>query len=204
MNQSDIRKSIVKAIKVISANSNQKIHDIENMIEAWNIALEDIPDELIGHGLKKALNSAMEFMPSAGKFRELCLISGDHESIEAEGHEAWSLIMKNLSIYQTVMFKNTLIAESIRQLGGWRKICGMYEKEEAFIKKDFLQVYKSLKKTNNKDYIPLLSGQYGFDEISDIKPIGYSNEDHLLIESDFNKALKVRHIENKTMKMLEG
>lgn len=196
------RESILKTLDLLisesSKNTDEKTKD--NKLEAWHIGLEDISDEQVGIGLRKALKSTTGFLMSCGEFRELCILSGEHNSIDAEANEAWMMLMSNLSAYSTLMFKNASIAEAVRQTGGWRKLCSMLTKEEPFLKKDFVASYKSIRKSNNHDLNPVLRGQYGLE--NGIKSLGYSPEDQNLIEQQTEQAHKIDKNEAKMIEMM--
>lgn len=181
MDQQNKRKSIIKAIQFIAANCNQKIIDLNNLIEAWHIALIEVDDKQVGYGLKKALERESGFLPSVGEFKQLCLSAPGVSSIEEEAKEQWSLVVKNLNYYANPIFKNSAISEAIRKMGGWKKVCSMLEAEQPFREKDFISLY-SVYKRRNEDYdcnlLPL-------DSNSTIKYIGFESHE------DMTKSLEM-------------
>lgn len=189
------RKSIVKSIQVIAANANQKIHDLKNMIEAWHIALSDVDDNQIGIGLKKALERESGFMPSVGEFKQLCLSALGVSSIEEEAKEEWSLVIKNLNSYANPIFKNPVIAEAIRNMGGWKRLCMMLETEKPFREKDFIALYSVYKRRNGKYEQNLLP----LDSHKQISYIGFDSYEEM------DKALyDVKKVEQSRKKVLIG
>jgi hypothetical protein len=196
MDKSKIRKSIAKAIKLMAADCNQEIKDIENLIEAWHITLEDLTDQEIANGLKKALSSNNRFMISSGEFRELAITGEGHSGIEAEAREAWNLVVSNLNYYAHPVFKNSVISEAIRNMGGWQSLCSMLTKDIPFREKDFINHYRTYK-IRNEDYAQNVL-RYG--EGDDLTFIGFDNDDDVMgIVKALEESIK---IENKFFKMI--
>lgn len=54
--------------------------------------------------------------------------------------------MSRVGAYNSVCFKDVMIMESIHRLGGWIKLCRTTEDEWKFLKKEFMNVYKTLSK----------------------------------------------------------
>lgn len=198
MDKDKIRKAIVKAIKLIAADCNQKIHDLPNLIEAWHISLDEVTDQEIGIGVKKALDLDGKFMMGVGEFKQLCLSAPGVSSIEEEAKEQWALVVKNLNSYSNPIFKNAVIAEAIRKMGGWKKLCMMLESEVPFREKDFVSHY-SVYKRRKGDYEPNVMS---IDCNETLKYIGFDSHEEM--GKALEKAQKKKAIENKTMKMLAG
>lgn len=192
------RKAVITAVQVIAANCNQNIIDIKNLMKAWHIALSDVDDDQISCGLKKALERESGFMPSVGEFKQLCLSAPGVSSIEEEAKEQWALVVKNLNSYSNPIFKNAVIAEAIRKMGGWKKLCMMLESEVPFREKDFVSHY-SVYKRRKGDYEPNVMS---IDCNETLKYIGFDSHEEM--GKALEKAQKKKVIENKTMKMLAG
>ena len=103
------RKSILKTLDLLisesSKNTDEKTRD--NKLEAWHIGLDDISDEQIFEGMKKAIKSTTGFLMSCGEFRQLCLIDENSISIEDQAHQSWYLIMKCLNHTISPYFKDS-------------------------------------------------------------------------------------------------
>jgi len=105
---------------------------------------------------------------------------------------AWFLVVTNLDATCSPVFKNSLIAEAIRKMGGWKTICNMLISEEPFRKRDFISFYQIVSR-KNKTYSPMLSGMY-----PDYKFIGYDKSDNLK-----NVLLQITQKENSDRKILK-
>ena len=70
------RTSILKTIDLLIAESSKNISEDskKDKLEAWHIGLDDISDELIFEGMKKALKMTTGYVMSCGEFRELCIV----------------------------------------------------------------------------------------------------------------------------------
>ena len=141
-------------------------------IKTWTMILKDVTEAQGWHGLEKALKSPGEFMPSVGKFREMCLSGKGTASIEMDAHEAWGVVMKHLNAYVSPIFKDGAIAETIRKMGGWKRLCGMLTTEEPFRKKDFIDLYQIARRKEEK-FFPMLRGIYE----DDFKFIGFASRE---------------------------
>jgi len=196
MDKSKTRKSIIKTIQLLAADCNQEIKDIENLVEAWHISLRDISDDEIWQGLKKALDRKNKFLIGSGEFKELCLTGLCHSGIESEAREAWNLVRKNLNYYAYPVFKNAVISEVIRNMGGWKKICSMLVSEEPFREKDFINHYNTYK-NKSADY---QKNVIRFQSWQKLKFIGFNEIDNMQDVIDCIK--KSAQIENEFFKML--
>lgn len=180
MSQFKRRDSVHEALEMIIANCNQKPENLKMLSKAWHIALFDITDDQIQYGLVKILKRNSNFLPTVGELRENCLTSPGCNSIEEEAIEAWLIATKNKSYHATLIFKNTVIAETIRNTGGKHDFTGIYIKDEPFKRKEFIDTYKILKK-REEEYSSRLIGQ----EKENINYIGFDNDEEkkqILIE----------------------
>ena len=177
------RKSIVKTLDLLIAESSKNISEDskKDKLEAWHIGLDDISDELIFEGMKKALKMTTGYTMSCGEFRELCLVDGDNMSLEMSAYSAWGVAYSNMNRNESPFFKDPVIAETLRMMDGWKKFCSMLISEEPFIKKEFVAIYSELKKTGKNNFDQYLTGNYGSDYIHFIG-YGDTEEEKLLIE----------------------
>lgn len=184
----ELRQPICEVIDMIADAVSQRLTEREkdSKTKLWHIGLNDITDEQIWVGLSKFAKQPERFFPTPGQFREYCISTGSLSSVGDEASEAWSLVMENLNAYKTTIWKNTLIAEAIRQMGGWGTICKMLEVDKPYRKIEFVGIYQSLKR-KNEEFNPLLEGQFsnyrnhiGFKDQKEIDAV----ESKLLIENE--------------------
>ena len=138
-------------------------------IRTWVMMLENITDEQGKAGLMKALENPGEFMPPIGKFKQMCLSGSGCDSLEDQARVAWALVIKNLNSWSSPVFKDSAIAETIRNMGGWASICSMLTEDEPWVKKDFIGIYLIMKRVDKK-FPPMLRGN------GEYKFIGYDSE----------------------------
>ena len=143
------------------------MEQLSHKIEAWNIGLHDISDQQIEYGLTKyleeqcAVKGKADWIPTVGTFRQYCLTAKGHTNFEDEARDAWTVALqtiKGIGKASSVYFRNPLIAETIRQMGGWGNSAHWEEKALDFKKNDFIKIYSSLRKRGG-DYNHLLEGK---------------------------------------------
>ncbi len=80
-NDYSYRESIIKTLDILINDSNHNLSDEKKIgkLEAWHIGLQDISDELIFIGLKKALKRNDGFLLTCGQFVALCVDDFDDE-----------------------------------------------------------------------------------------------------------------------------
>jgi len=196
------RDSIVKTLDLLISESSKNITD-ENKIhklEAWHIGLDDISDEQIFEGLKKATKLTDGFLMACGEFRQLCLTDPGNMTIEGQAHQVWSLIISNLNHCISPYFKDSVISESIRRMGGWINLCMMETKNEPFEKKEFITIYNSIKKSGNSNFECYLSGEFGVEYTTFI---GYDpEEENKLTKQIMAGLLSGERDKSKLLKMI--
>lgn len=183
---------------------NWSDEELELKLRNWNAVLKDVTDEQGMAGFEKALKDQGEFMPTAGKFRQMCLASSDAVSIEDDAVLAWAVVIKNLNQSWTPIFKDRVITAAINNLGGWVPFCrSVNDSNEPFKRKEFISFYVMNKR--RKDDLPCIP-----DRVCKIYINGEEKNDYRLI-GDFTKeekrivAAEVRQVKNfksKTAKML--
>jgi hypothetical protein len=191
-----LRDSIIDALEMLINDSVQKLtyEQKKGKIRAWHLGLRNVSDSNIYHGLEKALSNNNGFLLSCGQFRELCITEKGVTSTDTEALEAWDLVIRNLNYYASPIFYNAIIAESIRKMGGWKKLCSMLQSEEPFRKREFIELYVALKR-RNQEYQCKLDGI----DKNYIKLIGFEN----ITESEKFKILqKSKNYESAETRML--
>lgn len=189
--QYEPRDSIIDVLDCLYASKSMKPSEADKKLnlKAWHFALEEIDDELIYNGFRKAVKIS-GYMIDSGGFRNLCMSSGDLTSIEDEAILAWAEAFENLNYYSSPVFKNSVIAETIRQMGGWKSFCSMLESEKAFRKKEFTGIYSTMKKLN-QTYQHQLHGEF-----ETVKFIGFSSREE---EKELLGSIK---LEEETIKQI--
>ena len=170
------QKQVVFILQALMSEYSVRFTEAEKTIKVrtWGIMLENVTDEQGKNGLMKALDNPGDFMPPIGKFKQMCLSGDGCNSLEDEARMAWALVINNLNAYSSPVFKDSAIAEAIRNLGGWKRLCGMLEEEMPFRKKDFIDLYLVMKR-QNRDFPNMLTGIY----CDDYKFIGYDKKDDI-------------------------
>ena len=126
----------------------------------WMTVLKNLTDEQGMAALEQVLSQDFEFMPTVGKFKEICLSGLGSRSIEGDAIAAWGLVLQNLNPYDSPIFADCCIAETIRNMGGWKRLCDMTDEEIPFRRNEFLDIYPGLKR-RGREYSPVLVGIYG-------------------------------------------
>lgn len=69
----ELRKSVERALTLLSASSNIKVHP--PLRESWGIGLKEVPDNMIDLGIEKVLQEGTgtgKKMPTPWEFRDIC------------------------------------------------------------------------------------------------------------------------------------
>ena len=175
------RNLITKILETLASeySKNWTKDEMKAKTHTWNKILADVTDKQGEIGLIKALENPDEFMPPVGKFKQMCIAGSGAENLEDEALKAWGLVIENLNAYVSPVFRDTAIAETIRKMGGWKKLCSMLEEETAFRKKDFLGLYPIYRRQKDT-FNPMLKGKDDFYTggklVNDHKFIGFSSE----------------------------
>ena len=157
----------------------------EAILEAYWMALEDMPLEDFKQGAKKCLRED-EWMPKPGAIRR----SAGVLSPDARAMMAFECVRKSISThgaYVSVNFDDPVITATIRNMGGWIELCRLPEdKFNTFTRKDFEKIYKTLLesgiKESSMEYLP---------GIHERDNIGYSAPIVQLIEAGMPLAHKL-------------
>ena len=158
------KETVLTIIEALASEYSKNFSEKEITIKArnWLMILEDLTDDQIRIGLKKAMLSPGEFMPTAGKFREYCLSGAGSQNLDDEARECWATVIKVISrrgADSSPIFKDSAIAEAIRKMGGWKQLCKMLTEEETWRKKEFVEYYL-IARRQDKEFLPMLRGTY--------------------------------------------
>lgn len=151
-------KYIGKIVDSIIVSSPRKYDDMEKTqtTENWIKALSDLSKDQLDFGWSKAIKQPPEFgIVHPGWFRELCLSGPGSKSFEDDAVGIWEVIIANLASTLTPVFKDPVIAQTIRNMGGWKQLCRVKLDEIQFRKKEFVKIYATMKRANG-DYDPIL------------------------------------------------
>lgn len=194
---------IEEIVTSIIVSSPRKYTDEERLIicDNWGKVLSDLSKDQLDFGWAKALKQPPEFgTVHPGWFLELCLSGPGSKSFEDDATAIWEVIVSNLDSSSTAVFKDPVIAQTIRNMGGWKQLCRMKLDEIKFEKKNFVKIYATMKRADG-DYDPFLENpganylsQYG-DGLRFIGEFEPEEKEQLLLE--FNEK-------NKTEKKLIG
>jgi len=192
-----VRKSITLAIEILTNSVAQRFteEDQEKMYPGWCIALNDVTEEQVNNGLESMMKQLGQYMPSPGDFRKHCLKEGN---IEQEALAAFNLVWNMNKVTASPYFKDTCIAETIRDLGGLFTI-SKWETPYKFKKEEeFIASYIINRKRDSKDFKPLISngempiaflGDFAREEKDKIK-LDFKSEDEKLLLDYAQKELE--------------
>jgi len=129
----------------------------EAILEAYWMALEDMPLDEFKQGSKKCLQEE-EWMPKPGAIRR----SAGILSPDARAMVAFECVRKSIAThgaYVSVNFDDPVITATIRNMGGWIELCQLpTDKFNTFTRKDFEKIYKTLLgsgiKKASAEYLP--------------------------------------------------
>lgn len=113
--------------------------------------LRDLPNE----DFEKAVKTLIErnkFFPAISEIRELCIDQGK------DIVDAWNEFAEQSYSWdnpETPRYKNKLLYECLRFLGGVRAIAEVKTGDKKFLRKDFIEIYRILKREQDFDQIQL-------------------------------------------------
>ena len=117
------------------------------LMSAYYMVLEDLTVDQIKSAIKSILaNRKYSSLPLPAEILEFINGSQDDKALLAL-HELESA-MKKVGAYNSVCFSDSIIMETASRMGGWARLCRTTEDEWKFLKKEFINIYKALSKTN--------------------------------------------------------
>tara|TARA_R110000824_G_C15205494_1_gene676134 strand:+ start:997 stop:1752 length:756 start_codon:yes stop_codon:yes gene_type:complete len=143
----------------------------EAILEAYWMALEDMPLDGFKQGAKKCLQEE-EWMPKPGAIRR----SAGVLSPDARAIFAFECVRKGIAThgaYVSVNFDDPLITATIRNMGGWPELCSLpAEKFNIFTRKDFEKIYKAMLESGVRgDAINHLPGKHEHTNLGRVAPV---------------------------------
>ena len=119
-----------------------RVEATEALAQGYWMALDDLPIEAVEQAIRSAMRGC-ERMPTGAELRKL---TGEMTGAMRAVH-AWGAVAKSISqhgAYASVSFDDPVINATIRNLGGWQKLCATEDEELKWVRKDFERVYGSL------------------------------------------------------------
>lgn len=201
----DKEEYITKIFKSVIVNASRKYSDEEKLIilDNWQMILSELSKEQLDNGWHKSLNQSQGFETmNVGAFKELCLSGLGSKSFEDDAESAWRLVYDNLNSYCSPVFKDASIAESIRNMGGWKHICGMLMTDAPFRKAEFIKNYTVSRRSNIK-FDPALIGTFK-DDIKFIGDFSKEEKDQFLIENKNKEESGTKILGMMNKKLIES
>lgn len=164
----------------------------EATIQCYWLALDDLQQADINRAVKAAMKTC-KFMPSGRELRELAGVM----SPESRAVVAWEQFERAVALhgyYDSINFDDAVINATVRNLGGWEKVCCLEGDEfSKWLRKDFERVYVSLMQNgiSAEQAAPLI----GHSERQN-RSAGYLTDGQLLLGNGEQKPLQ--RIEYKT------
>lgn len=114
--------------------------------KAYEIALQDVPDELLDQAGNAALTSTASFMPTPGQLRAMAVTGGI--SYESRAERAWMEFDKAVGHHgadHSVSFDDGLINATVRLIGDWVWCCERTGDDyTVWLRKAFIETYSRL------------------------------------------------------------
>lgn len=149
---SKARETVVKVLNVIESTYPNWKKD-ERTVMVWHIALETVEDKAIMQAIPLFLrNHRSGFAPTPGEFLEYC---EDGNSADRAWYELTDAIRRHGYTSSPTFLHDPKIAEAVRRLGGWVRLCRSTQQELSFVHRDFKAIYEGL---YGDDYNPTLDG----------------------------------------------
>jgi hypothetical protein len=130
----------------------------DDTIEAYELAIAEQPFDVAKAATQRVVSSA-KFRPSISELLMMCV--DVQLGTRKTGLEAWEelcLTIRRYGQYQDPKFDDPLVAEAMRQIGGWRYVC--LSENEASDRARFAEAYDTMvdkERVNIASGVPLLS-----------------------------------------------
>ena len=138
------RPGFVLGINALAATFRQEV--TEAMLTGYEMGLGDLPLSAIKQAIVRAMRTKT-FMPAVAELRELA----GELTIDQRVVKAWGAFEKAVIAhggYTSVDFDDQTINATVRNLGGWERLCEMPASEfDKWLRKDFERVYRGLVNT---------------------------------------------------------
>lgn len=139
------------AERVAALGVARRVEVTEAVIEAYWIALEELPLEDVSRGIAGAIRAGGRGLPEAEELRQLA----GHQPINAKAIRAWNAMRQAIhqhGPYRTVDFDDPAINATVRTLGGWVRLCSTDTEEmDRYIRREFERIYREVSRTGVTD-----------------------------------------------------
>lgn len=147
-----VRDVVTKVLNVIEGTYPNWKKD-ERTVIVWHIALEQTSDQAIMKAIPLFLRGHKSgFAPTPAEFLEYC---EDGSSADRAWYELVSAIGRYGYTSSPSFTHDPKIAESVRRLGGWVRLCRSTQDQLSFVHRDFKAIYEGL---YGESYNPQLEG----------------------------------------------
>lgn len=110
-------------------------------LELYWLDLRDLDYPAVNEALTLWRKSGAAFMASPGQLREA--LEGDPEERALRAWSKFVRAVERVGAYRTPVFDDPAIHGVIRDMGGWVELCSWEEREEPFLRKEFVSRYKA-------------------------------------------------------------
>ncbi len=120
-----------------------RVEATEPLLDAYWLALEDLDADVVSAAARRAMQQS-QFMPAPSELRRL---AGDLPLATRALH-AWDSVVRTIGrhgAYLSVDFDDPIVNATVRNLGGWTRLCRTDSDEfDTWTKKEFQRVYVAL------------------------------------------------------------
>jgi hypothetical protein len=179
------RSEFIKIITGLADMFNKQISEF--MLDIYYEALKDYSVDQVQRAVLSCLkNYKYSTLPKPSDILEYLEGTKDDRALVA-WIQAKEAVQKG-GYYASVVFKDSIIAHCIKELGGWQDFCCAKIEDLPFIEKRFMDLYRLFEKREIKEniklvgYTELLNGNKGFlDKIPEPIKIGFIEDETLAI-----------------------
>lgn len=137
----DDKKAFAAVIGGLAVSTGKEADSI--LLKAYWVGLEDLPIDAVQRAAMKALRES-KFMPSVAELRELAGVASSQD----QALKAWGVFQEAVrkhGYHRSVLFEDPVITATVRNLGGWMRVCDLPEDEfSKWLRKDFISTYEAL------------------------------------------------------------
>lgn len=132
-----------QCVKLIAAMARTFSRDAdEATFTGYELGLSDVPLDRIKQAVVRAIRE-LKFMPTVAELRELA----GELTADVRAVKAWDAFQKAVvrhGYYKSVDFDDPVINATVRNLGGWERVCDLPASEfDKWFRKDFERCYKA-------------------------------------------------------------
>lgn len=127
----------------------------KNVLQLWTLSLADMPISQIRANLVRFVRSCEGF-PTIAAFRRMAGVAS-RPTDEDRAIAGWEQALDAIRVhgaYMSVDFEDGLINAAIHRIGGWEYLCELLTDDIPFRRKEFIEAYLSIAKTQAGDASP--------------------------------------------------